>query len=476
MSKRLILILTLAFVLGISYSAYAEVQNVKVSGDLTVSGVARNSLTLKDNETVADYGETITAILSQVRLRVDADLTDNVSTTVRLINERAWGDEADADDGVLSTANRTSRSNNTDISLDLAYVTLKEFLYSPLTLSIGRQELRYGNALIIGDRDSNNYADGHLTTARYLPNSLDDLSLRKAFDAIKATLDYDPLVIDLVYAKIDENQVQRYDDVDLAGVNAAYQVNKDLNTEAYFWQRTRGVGMASTTTPVPSKAEKLRTVGAKGMYTGIENLILSLESAFQFGNNVTILYTDQAGGAPANRKVTAYAIQGGGMYMMPDVRYTPSVLVAYTYLSGAKYLSVSDNYHGWDPMFEDQATGTIYNKLAAQSNSQSINIDASIKPMEDVTATLKYMHVRLLNPYTAVGQPTTLTGITGDPTYTMRADKKHFGDEVDLVLTYDYTEDVQFGLNAGAFIPGSAFESANDKTATQVIGSMKVTF
>ena len=31
--------------------------------------------------------------ITQTRLRVDADLSDNVSTTVGLINERAWNAE-----------------------------------------------------------------------------------------------------------------------------------------------------------------------------------------------------------------------------------------------------------------------------------------------------------------------------------------------------------------------------------------------
>ena len=43
MSKRLILVLALAFVVGIAFAAYAEVQNVKVSGDITVYGIARDN-------------------------------------------------------------------------------------------------------------------------------------------------------------------------------------------------------------------------------------------------------------------------------------------------------------------------------------------------------------------------------------------------------------------------------------------------
>jgi len=49
------------------------------------------------------------------------------------------------------------------------------------------------------------------------------------------------------------------------------------------------------------------------------------------------------------------------------------------------------------------------------------------------------------------------------------------GNEVDLGVTYDYTEDVQFTLSGGAFMPGASFNE-NKETAKQLIGSMKVTF
>ena len=42
MGKRLILVLALALLVGLTFSAaYAEVQNVKVSGDIIASGVLR---------------------------------------------------------------------------------------------------------------------------------------------------------------------------------------------------------------------------------------------------------------------------------------------------------------------------------------------------------------------------------------------------------------------------------------------------
>jgi hypothetical protein len=50
------------------------------------------------------------------------------------------------------------------------------------------------------------------------------------------------------------------------------------------------------------------------------------------------------------------------------------------------------------------------------------------------------------------------------------------GDEVDIVLTYDYTEDVQFGLLAAWFFPGDYFPGGQDDTASDIVGSMKVSF
>ena len=52
MSKRLILILALAFVVGITCAAYAEVQNVKVSGDITVKAVARDNFDLSKTRNI----------------------------------------------------------------------------------------------------------------------------------------------------------------------------------------------------------------------------------------------------------------------------------------------------------------------------------------------------------------------------------------------------------------------------------------
>ena len=53
---------------------------------------------------------------------------------------------------------------------------------------------------------------------------------------------------------------------------------------------------------------------------------------------------------------------------------------------------------------------------------------------------------------------------------------KKLGDEVDLSLMYDYTEDVQIGANLGWFFPGAHYNNTTDSVASQIILNAKVAF
>jgi hypothetical protein len=484
MSKRLILVLALAFVIGIAVCAYAEVQNVKVSGDILLRGISRSNFSLnKSAYTYTDEGAytwvegddgyyyyvydpeleytvtiprkyKVSGLTSTARVRVDADLTDNVSTTVRLLNERSWGLEDVMDEG-----------GTADVSIDLAYVTLKEFLYSPLTLTLGRQELRFGNALIIGDPDTNLLADEY-----WVPS---DLSARKAFDAMRATLNYDPLVIDLIYAKIDEDNWAWWDtngveknDTDLYGMNAAYNL-KDLGitgkAELYFFSRvTRWPVYSSGLT----KKDICNTIGTLVSGRIVDNLSGSLEYAYQFGNAA---YDWEGINDGVNLRRRAFALQAVLNYAF-QTKYNPNLTLAYTYLSGDK--KDDNKYKYWDPMFEDQAGNNIVEALFPNSNNQSINVMGSIKPKEDLTLSANYGYYRLAQSVSYIYGP-----YASSMPYIM-TDKKTLGSALDITATYDYTEDVQLGLTFGYFNPGNAFDKSYGykQNATQLIGSMKVTF
>ena len=133
MKRLLTLCIMLTAVALITAPAFAEVQNVKVSGDVNSAGVYRNNYNLFDNNNTNANGADDNFLFTQARVRIDADLTDNVSATVRFLTEYDWN----------TSTNTSSTGDNVD--LDLANVTLKEVFYQPLTVTVGRPELKYGN-------------------------------------------------------------------------------------------------------------------------------------------------------------------------------------------------------------------------------------------------------------------------------------------------------------------------------------------
>ncbi|MBI4707773.1 MAG: alginate export family protein [Candidatus Omnitrophica bacterium] len=468
MGKRLILILTLAFVVGIAFAAYAEVQNVKVSGDLTVYGISRN-LAMRGGNNQA----TENALASIARVRIDADLTDNVIATVRLLNERYWGNE---------TNNSGTSGVNTDINLDLAYVTMKEFLYSPLTLTVGRQELHFGNDMILGDPDTNNQVTTASPFFGTAANGADrDLTARKSFDAVRATLNYDPLVVDIVAAKINETGLKPNDDMDLYGVNLNYNLGKK-NTiiEGYFWEKRTGRA-ATDPTIRKSSPDTVNTVGARVSSEPIENLTAQVEGAFQFGTRVPQTTDTNYTAATPTHAVDrrAFALETMLTYNWKKVKYNPVTSLCYAYFSGDHENNVVDNnngaWRGWDPMFENQKFGDIANALFNQTNAHIIGGIVSMKPVDDVTLKGEYYAFWWAKAYPNGVNVVTATARNGTDNYNMTG-RRFAGQEVDLTATYDYTEDVQFGLMGGIFLPGASFAKANSDTASEVIGSMKVTF
>ena len=132
----------------VAQPVFAAVQNVKISGDINVSGVARSNLDLDKSSSVANSvginsnQDNQSDFLSITRVKVDADLTDNVSTSVRLINERNWNGDSisgtsrnNRNIGTATAANVATTEKQFD--LDLASITLREFPYSGLDLDCG---------------------------------------------------------------------------------------------------------------------------------------------------------------------------------------------------------------------------------------------------------------------------------------------------------------------------------------------------
>ena len=439
--------------------AFAETQNVKISGDINVWTLARHNFNLDksvDAPGTANGGDTTAVFMQQVGLNVEADLTDNVSTYVRIINERDW----DATNGLT-------------VDLDEAYVTLKEMLYAPLTVRIGRQNLWFGKGFIIGNNSSAWDPIGHLTA--------NEISTSTAFDAIRGTLDYDPWTLDMVYAKIDENAAAATDDVELSGVNLGYLFDKyEAEAEAYwFYEHDRGPEGDAAKNAAAGKrgSSTIHTIGLRGSFVPYEDVNVWLEGALQAGEYVSNLEA-------VDMDREAFALDVGGDYTFADVRWTPLLGLEYIFYSGAEPERNQEDWEGWDMMYRGKFDSQIreyqnllYNTAFDNANSRTRNnggtnqhqfiIRSGIDPMEDIRfdANLNFFWLQQdLDDTVNTALP---AGATGE---------EFLGTELDGVITYDYTEDVKFQLAGAIFWAGEVYPGGQDDDATQIAARCAVEF
>jgi len=489
-------LLVAALFVVLASPAFAAIQNVKVSGDITTSWINDTNFDLGTNSNVyTPAGQKYQNVfLTQTRLRVDADLSDNVSTTVGLINERAWNAE-NCTSGSGSIANGNC---DTNVQLYLASLTLREFLYSPLTLQIGRQVFNYGNGFIMGDGGPINAGMAEIA------NVYADLNERTAYDGVTATLDYKPLTISMIYFKNGEtnnaiqgigNQISG-ENSDVYGYNANYQLSDPWSTvvEQYFFSRINGVGYDVNTgtngnqtgaNTAGSKANTLFVPGLRASTNPTKSLNLQAEVAWELGN-VEVANPNVPTQLDGEHR-DAMAAQLLASYTLPVLeKYKPAVTASYTYASGDKNSNLnydadsvkSTRYNSsWDEFNTIQGAGTIYRALFPMSNEHIIAVGGTVAPLEDVTVGATWSDIIAATPYGGQNQ-LLLIQPDGTTSFAPTTKTKEYGvgNEADINLTYNYTEDVTFGLNVGWFVPGDVFAKSNRETADQAIANVGVKF
>ncbi|MFH0753939.1 MAG: alginate export family protein [Candidatus Omnitrophota bacterium] len=431
--------------------AFASVQNVKVGGSLDTVSVIRNGFDLGNvNATARENNRTQNVVMGRVMLNVEADLTDNVSTKIGLLNERLWG--------------TAESSVNSSMLVDTAYVTMKELLYSPLTVTVGRQPLTYGNKLIIGDGDGSGLA------------AVSDLTGGVNFDAIKAVLSYDPLTVDLFAAKSIEGKsttASGSSGTNVFGVNANYKLGDKMSTvvEAYTFAKevTLDSGVLNN-----KRGDVLYVPGLRVSTNPIEGLNAQLEGAYQFGT-----LANDAAGTQGKKNVSAYVLQGGVNYALPMVKnMKPVVAAGLTYYSGEKLpatgAAADNKIRAYQDMFADQDVGTIWSTLFSKSNLVIAKLSGEITPVQDLTAKLTWSNLSMAQRSSSIilNRPDGTVAEAAIAT----SGKKQLGNELDLDLSYAYTEDVKFGVCAGYYAPGKGLSPAAQDSASQLLSSVSVSF
>lgn len=483
--KFLRVLCVLAVALSLAGSVYAETQSVKVSGDLTMRGIFRNQYdyqghpnegggALAPNTPRIDSSEQ-SWLMTVAAIQVDADLTDNVQTVIRLLNQRDWNVYGYASP-MGTTLNPNGRggyvenANEFDVMVDLAYVTLKDFIYSPLTVTIGRQNLWIGKGFIVGANLQN--PGSNLSAPEYT-----DI---RSFDSIKAVLDYDPWTITGIYANIYNDAVQARDNVDLFGVNVGYKFDSyKAEAEAYwFWKMDRSIIHLAD---IKKNFNDIHTFGVRGSADPIDVVTLNLEAAYQAGQYI---------GARAqadSRDRSAWALDAGGewRYLAEKFNWKPKLGVEYILYSGNKpednVKEADGTYTGWDPIYRGKfdsairefvgryySTGRyperedslVTNPDNSTTNQQQLIFNGSIQPMDSLLVKVNY------NLFWTLQDFSPLIVKSGG----------FIGQELDIQAAWDYTEDVSFGILAGWFVPGYVYNDGLNDIATDLVGTVKVSF
>ncbi len=440
MSKKLIVILALAIVVGFSAAAFAEVQNVKVSGDFTATGVIRNQLDLTKTNTGNDPGNA-DAWISHTRVKIDANLTDNVDFTVRLLNERVWG-------GTAGTSASTSAS---EVDIAQAFVTMKEFMKDtvgfPWTMVVGKQAIKLGSGLLVGAAGTNQ------SNTTQLPTMLGDFSKRSSFDSIVNVMDFSPVTLTAAFVKASEGAITTGRDENVYALNAAFNLGEDYKNAVI-----EGVYVLAA-----QRKNNINNLGGRVVVSPMENLGVEAEYVYQTSrtNGTMDDYWDDA----THKTKAADAIRLAASLGMPDVVWAPTFSLDYERLSSR-----------WNKMHESWTPAELVNLIFPNTMVTCVGAGISAKPMDDLMLKLRVANFALTKKWVDDGAGN-LFGSTGTGfNYVMEPGKKQLGNEIDLGLAYDYTSDVQFGLSYGMFKPGKAFHEDNRKTASSVVGSMKVSF
>ncbi|HNQ35704.1 MAG TPA: alginate export family protein [bacterium] len=465
MAKRL-LTLTLAVVLGVAFvaPAMAEVQNIKVSGDMIMRGIYRDNL-----DFVKDSGDETEAWISTgVRVGVGVEFTDNVMAMVRVINERDWGKSVIQTAAGAGTVVGLPLDTSDDIKLDLAYAKINDLFIPGLNVTLGRQELLLGKGFVVGNVNSN------LTAAANTAIRAWDLTSRKSFDAIKAEyeLGIAPLSFTVMGAKIIEESNNAVTalipipagDSDLWGLNVAYQMDNAV-IEGYLLNLKR----QAIPVLVTDKYD-IWTLGARVDHdvAALPGFNYNLELGYQFGDGADV----NGDGTSDDKKAWAGTADVSYTFNNP---YSPKIGAAYTYYSGPDFSATVADDEGWDPIFPDGQAGRIGNVtnavlsgtpaafLAGIGNATNLSVPkiyASFKPGEK--------HALSLDWYIDT-QSTEVPAGTGDK----------LGWEVDLGYAYQLNSDVTMGLSIGYMEADDDFVGTGagvDDTAMEVIGSVSLAF
>jgi hypothetical protein len=421
--KRIALLSLVAFMaMG---TAYADIDNLDIGGDLMAEYFFSSELQAKDSET--DF------LRTEGHLWFQADLDDNVMARISLEFDRALGN--------LNSPNPNSNdlslfgSDDLDLFLEEAFIKVADISGSGLTLSVGRQFLNFGDNSAAND--FNGWwgpgfiiSDGNPGS----PASIAQLGSYEIdpFDAIVATYELENAALNVIYARAAEDfSANNNDDIGVTALYGSYFGIEGHQIDAYFTWTDNNSNV---------DVDESMIIGARAAGDIMPELAYKVEVAYQFQDDNNPLL-----------EVDALAIQAGINYH-PDMDYNPNIGFIYTFLEG-------DNGGGFFAM-----DGKTYGLLADSvlgagqiTNANIFNLNGGWEPMQDVAWTADLYYIML-------DEDVLIAGVGEDDG----------GFEIDTQIDYRFNDNLTTFLGGGVYFLGDA--TGRDDEAYFFRTGMKVNF
>ncbi len=423
--------LTLLFVLLLASSTAFAQSNTTFSWD----GEIRGQYQYWGNEDLDTTSDDFRNFkLLRTRLGVKAEIMENTSVYVQIQDNRTAGGEFsvyDADGNTLFAEG---------IDVHQAYIMLDKLWDSPFSLKAGRQELNYGDGRLIG-------ADNWSNTGT-------------AFDAAKLMFNKSRVSIDLFVAQLTPFWGRDFGSMPnntMSGLYSSVNYLEHGMWDAYLLLYYDGdVGIdAPFENPAGTIADNtmLWTLGTRtsGMLID-DNFSYHGEFAYQLG---TWLSSD----------VSAWAFSLGASYTVP-VSVAPNFGVEFNYASG-------------DDSVDDGDRGTFTNLFPANhgkygamdqfawQNMVNLKATAGFKPVEklDIHGDFHFFWLAQENDawYQSLGLP---WYFPGNPNAAQKFGRgaggtaNNAGNELDLLLKYQYNDAVTWSLGFSHFFAGDVADTA----------------
>jgi len=399
MKKLLTLVAGAALVLVVSVPTLAATDSITWGGSIQGEG----------EWLFRDEAPDVHGIQSEVYLWASADLADNVMAKVNLKYQGAYGTAASGPTNYFTGAYPAS------IGLYEGYVKLGKIFDSPVSLIVGRWVNQKPNDQGVTDAGNRSNLVPYYGEGFIIPNN-------GPVDGGKLTYDGGTWCVDLLWNKISQTIAINNDNT-LYGAYGCYSGIENQKFDAYL--------LWDDAADAPATNSQLLIVGgrADGKITPVEGLGYKAELAW----TETYLRDAASGG------FNGFGGYGGVNYTFTNVQYTPSVrgnayYLEHDFTQPAGHVDQYDLGESGYGQIIDQGSNlnSVTNGAVGGRGFYFLNLGATIKPLDKVAVDGDYYH------------------------YNDSWGNTVLGHEVDLRVSYQYTENVAAELIGGYYLaPGN---------------------